>query len=82
MQRKANRMRNNRSRSENKIREKALFFIKILSDQADINQSASEKSFPQSANFFQTHSNGKNIFDRLVFCKNGAVSFHHTISEQ
>ncbi|RHR39984.1 lipopolysaccharide biosynthesis protein [Blautia sp. AF19-1] len=36
MQRKANRMRNNRSRSENKIREKALFFIKILSGQADI----------------------------------------------
>lgn len=29
-------MRNNRSRSENKIREKALFFIKILSGQADI----------------------------------------------
>lgn len=47
-----------------------------------MNQSASEKSFPQSANFFQTHSNGKNICDRLVFCKNGAVSFHHTISKQ
>jgi len=82
MQRKANRMRNNRSRSENKIREKALFFIKILSDQADINQSASEKSFPQSASFFQTRSNGKNICDRLVFCKNGAASFHHTILKQ